>query len=183
MTGPAGYRLDRIDESTCPFQAPLRPRRLRPVAAEEPPRPGTEGVRCPGCAVPESALIWANEQWRLRSKEQTSVPGTVILETRRHFDSFVDLPPALLTQFGPLVAAIERCLLDLGDVSRVHVSRWGDGSAHFHVYLYPRPRGRLQLRGTFLAIWELLLPPADERDIRRAEDLLAAGMRSRYPDS
>ena len=107
----------------------------------------------------------------------------MILETRDHLDSFTSLSSVHLAEFGPLVAAIEHCLLDLGDVSRVHISRWGDGSAHFHMFLYPRPRGRLQLRGTFLAIWELLLPPADGPEIGRVEKLIAAGMRAHYPDS
>lgn len=122
--------------------------------------------------------MWHNERWRLRSKEDTSIPGTVILETRDHLDSFVDLTPAHLAELGPLVAAVERSVLKLGDISRVHVSRWGDGSAHFHLYFYPRPRGRLQLRGTFLAIWELLLPPADKSAVEKAERVIAAGMRA-----
>jgi hypothetical protein len=106
----------------------------------------------------------------------------MILETRDHLDSFTSLSPVHLAEFGPLVAAVERCLLDLGNVSRVHVSRWGDGSAHFHVFVYPRPQGHLQLRGTFLSIWELLLPPADSRKIRRVEKQIAAGMRAQYPE-
>ena len=181
MSSPPGYRLDRIDDSTCPFEPPWRARRLGP-AADEPPRAGESGTVCGGCAVVDEDAIWANERWRLRSKEETSIPGTVILETRDHLDSFTSLSSVHLAEFGPLVAAVERCLLDLGDVSRVHISRWGDGSSHFHVYLYPRPRGRLQLRGTFLAIWELLLPPADGREIGGIEKLIAAGMRAQFLD-
>ncbi len=183
MSGPPGYRTDRIDDSTCPFDPPRHARRLRPTVDGEPPRTGEGGTVCAGCAVADEDTIWTNEFWRLRSKERTSIPGTAILETREHVDSFADLSPVHLTEFGPLVAAVEGCLLDLGDISRVHVTRWGDGSAHFHVYFFPRPRGQLQLRGTFLAIWEVLLPPAEDEEIRRIENLIAAGMRARYPDS
>jgi hypothetical protein len=182
MSVPLGYRFDRIDDSTCPFEPPWRARRLEP-AADEPARAGESGTVCAGCAVVDEDAIWANERWRLRSKERTSIPGTVILETRDHLDSFTSLSSVHLAEFGPLVAAVERCLLDLGDVSRVHISRWGDGSAHFHVYFYPRPRGYLQLRGTFFAIWELLLPSADDKQIGRVETLIAAGMRAQYPPS
>lgn len=173
----SGYRVDRIDDNTCPFEPPRRVRPLLPAVADELPRAGEGGTACGGCAVRDEDTIWTNERWRLRSKEGTSIPGTVILETRDHVDSFSDLSPVHLAEFGPLVAAIERCLLDLGEFARVHVSRWGDGSAHFHVFFYPRPRGRRQLRGTFLAIWELLLPPAEEREIQRVERLIAAGLR------
>jgi diadenosine tetraphosphate (Ap4A) HIT family hydrolase len=180
VTWPPGYRPERIDVSTCPFEAPWRARRLEPAAAE-PPRAGEGGTVCGACGTADAGAIWANERWRLRSKEETSIPGTVILETHEHFDSFASLPPAHLAEFGPLAAAVESCLLALGGVSRVHISRWGDGSSHFHVYFYPRPRGVLQLRGTFLAIWELLLPPADDEKLGRAEAVIAAGMQARYP--
>jgi diadenosine tetraphosphate (Ap4A) HIT family hydrolase len=168
------YRVDRIDDSTCPFEQPRHVQTLQPPQDEQ-PRTGEDGD-CGAC-VPREA-IWQNDRWRLRSKEDTSIPGTVVLETRDHLDSFVDLTPSHLVDLGPLVAAVERSLLNLGDISRVHVSRWGDGTAHFHLYFYPRPRGRLQLRGTFLAIWELLLPPADDSVMREAELVIAAGMRT-----
>jgi hypothetical protein len=171
----SGYRVDRIDDTTCPFEPPRRVRPLSPASTDEPARAGEGGTACGGCAADDA--IWTNERWRLRSKEGTSIPGTVILETRDHLDSFSDLSPVHLAEFGPLVAAIESSLLGTGEFARVHMSRWGDGSAHFHVFFYPRPRGRPQLRGTFLAIWELLLPPADEREVRRVERLVAAGLR------
>jgi diadenosine tetraphosphate (Ap4A) HIT family hydrolase len=179
MVGAPASRIDRIDDSTCPFAGPRRARELRLEPAEEPRRAGEGGAPCPGCAVPDSAVIWTDGFWRLRTKEGTSLPGTVVLETRDHLDSFLDLPADRLAELGPVVAAIEASLLDLGGVARVHVSRWGDGSAHFHMYFYPRPRGRLQLRGTFLAVWELMLPEADDDAVRRAEGHLAHAMRVR----
>jgi hypothetical protein len=39
------------------------------------------------------------------------------------------------------------------------MSRWGDGSAHLHVFFLARPKGFGQLRGTYLAVWDDLLPP------------------------
>jgi hypothetical protein len=44
----------------------------------------------------------------------------------------------------------------------VHVNRWGDGSAHLHLWFLARPFGRLQLRGTFLSLWDDILPPVPE---------------------
>jgi hypothetical protein len=34
----------------------------------------------------------------------------------------------------------------------------GDGGAHLHVFLLARPSGFAQLRGTYLAVWDDLLP-------------------------
>jgi hypothetical protein len=52
----------------------------------------------------------------------------------------------------------------LSDVGRVHVSRWGDGSEHFHLWFLARPKGMWQMRGAMLAVWDDLLPqvPAEE---------------------
>ena len=46
----------------------------------------------------------------------------------------------------------------LAHISRAHVSRWGDGGAHFHAFVIARPAGFPQLRGTCMALWDDLLP-------------------------
>jgi diadenosine tetraphosphate (Ap4A) HIT family hydrolase len=93
--------------------------------------------------------------------EPSPVPGIVLLEPREHHDSYVDLPPERLAELGPLTARIERALLSLGDVARVHVARWGDGGAHLHQWFFPRPLGQLQLRGSMLPVWLDVLPAVD----------------------
>jgi hypothetical protein len=61
---------------------------------------------------------------------------------------------------------IVRAIESLPHIARAHVSRWGDGSAHLHVFFFARPAGFPQLRGTCLAVWDDLLPaiPEDQRD-------------------
>ena len=61
-----------------------------------------------------------------------------------------------------LGAAIE----NLPSVARVHVSKWGDGGAHAHIFFYARPTQMPQLRGTMLPVWDDFLPhiPGDVRD-------------------
>ena len=54
-----------------------------------------------------------------------------------------------------LGAAVEA----LPSVARVHVSRWGDGGSHAHVFFFARPARMPQLRGTCLALWDDFLPP------------------------
>lgn len=156
-----------VDASTCPFEPPLTVRELRPPVEAEPPRRGEGGLPCSGCAVPDGECLWLDDRWRLRAKDPTSFRGTVILETRDHYDTFSDLPRQHLLELGPLISAVERALLDLGGVGRVHVSRWGDGTAHFHLFFYARPFGQLQLRGTFMAIWELVLPALPAKEVEQ----------------
>ena len=51
-----------------------------------------------------------------------------------------------------------RAVEGLEHVARAHVSRWGDGGAHLHVFFFARPVGFPRFRGTCLAIWDDLLP-------------------------
>jgi len=67
---------------------------------------------------------------------------------------------------GLLIARISGAIESLPHVARAHVSRWGDGAAHLHIFFFARPAGFSLLRGTGLAIWDDLLPavPAHQRD-------------------
>jgi hypothetical protein len=53
-----------------------------------------------------------------------------------------------------------RAIEALPHIARAHVSRWGDGGAHLHVFFLARPVGFAQLRGTFLAVWAICCPPS-----------------------
>ncbi|GAB3280326.1 hypothetical protein GCM10027589_07280 [Actinocorallia lasiicapitis] len=151
---------------TCPFEDPLIIRDLAEPVATEPFRRGEGSRPCMNCSLPDSTYIWTDDRWRIRAKDPTSLPGTVILETRDHYDSFMDLPGQLVGEFGPLAARVERAIMSITGIARVHALRWGDGNAHFHMYFYARPYGQMQLRGTFMEIWELLLPEASADIIR-----------------
>jgi hypothetical protein len=43
-------------------------------------------------------------------------------------------------------------------ISRCHVYRIGDGGAHLHVWFFARPEGQAQLFGSWLVVWDDLLP-------------------------
>src|SRR5262245_43650277 len=75
-----------------------------------------------------------------------------------HADSFSDLADAVAADFGRVAARVERAVLSLDDVARVHLYRWGDGGARFHVWFLPRPLGMLEARGMMLPVWEDVLP-------------------------
>jgi diadenosine tetraphosphate (Ap4A) HIT family hydrolase len=151
-----------IDDPWFPFEGDVRVKSLLPRVVPEPDRHATTRETCGACAKPDDAYVWTDERWRLRSMSEPSpVPGIVLLETREHLDSYADMSDDLLAAVGPLTARIERALLSLGDVARVHVARYGDGSAHFHQWFFPRPLGELQLRGSMLPVWLDVLPPVD----------------------
>ncbi len=67
---------------------------------------------------------------------------------------------------GRLMVALGAAIESLPSVARVHVSKWGDGGAHLHLFFFARPTRMPQLRGTCLALWDDFLPPVPD-DVRR----------------
>lgn len=75
-------------------------------------------------------------------------------------------------ELGVLTVRLERAIRSLDTVARVHVSRWGDGSAHLQLWFLARPYGQLQLRGPFMTMWDDILPPVDETQWRNDLDYI-----------
>ena len=165
---------------TLPYAAPLTLVDPAEPVVPEPPRRGEPGgERCFPCSADsEHNRIWADDVWTLHNPGQTALLGSVWLASRVHADSFADLPPATAATFGEVCGRVERALLALGGVGRVHLYRWGDGGAHFHVWFVPRPLGRLDMAGHHLMAWEDVMEPASEADILATGRRIAAAMAS-----
>jgi diadenosine tetraphosphate (Ap4A) HIT family hydrolase len=160
-----------------PYLEPLVPRAPEERQIPEPPRRGEDGgPPCGICAGTTTAPVWSDENWTLHPPVSGSLPGTVWLTSRVHVDSFADLPEQLAAEFGGLVARVERAILSLGDVGRVHLYRWGDGGAHFHVWLMPRPLGMLEASGMMLPLWEDTLANVSDEELAAAARRVAAAM-------
>ena len=159
---------------TFPFEGDLRVKRLLDPVPIEPPRHGDNPAECRACGAPDEAYIWVSDRWRVRSLDRpTGLPAVLILESRSHLD-LGDLPNMLAAELGVMTVRLERAIRSLDGVARVHVNRWGDGAAHLHLWFLARPYGRLQLQGTFLALWDDILPPIPEDQWRENLALVAA---------
>lgn len=162
---------------TIPYAEPLVPQAPAERVIPEPPRRGEPGGEpCAICGGATTSALWSDELWTLHAPVQGSLPGAVWVASRDHFDSFADMPAAYAAGFGAMVARAERAILSLGDVGRVHLYRWGDGGAHFHVWLIPRPLGMLEARGMYLPIWEDVLPNVTDAELEAAAKRVAAAM-------
>jgi hypothetical protein len=163
-----------VEWSSFPFEGRLRIKKLDDPVPVEPPRKGENKADCAKCQTPDSAYIWVSENWRVRSMDRPSgLPMVLILESRSHLD-LGDLPNMLAAELGVMTVRLERAIRSLDGVARVHVNRWGDGAAHLHLWFMARPYGRLQLRGTFLTLWDEILPPIPEVQWRENLALIAA---------
>jgi hypothetical protein len=145
-------------EETFPFVGALRVRPLDDAVETESPRPGENPDDCGTCESPDEVYIWVSDRWRVRAPDRpTGLPVVLILESRSHLD-LGDLPNLLAAELGVMTVRLERAVRSLDGVARVHVHHWADGAAHLQVWFLARPFGRQQLRGTFLALWNEVLP-------------------------
>jgi diadenosine tetraphosphate (Ap4A) HIT family hydrolase len=159
-----------------PFEGDLRPRPLaRPVERER-PRNGEGGVDCWACNAGDDEYVWTTERWRLRALEPTGLPLMLILEPRAHHDAPGDLPDDLAAEQGLLITRVERALASVDHVGRVHVGRWGEGSAHLHWWFIARPAGFEQLMSSFAEIWGDVLPPVPEHVWRANVDTVVRAL-------
>jgi len=156
---------DMSDWDIFPFEGDMRVKRLQDPMIPEPPRAGEAGGSpCFQCsASSERGVLFETEHWRLVDPGPRSVPAVVLLETVEHAD-LGDLSYERSLELGVLTCRIERAMRTVDGVGRVHVYRFGDGSAHFHLWFFARPAGLVQTRGSCLSIWEDVLPKrtADE---------------------
>jgi len=145
-----------------PFEGEIRPKALAPLTPE-PARQGQGGVDCGACTKPDSDYLWTDERWRVGTVGGPSgLPIVVILEPREHFDSPADLPEDLARDQGVMLGRVERAVLAVGGIARVHIGRWGEGAEHLHWWFIGRPEGFGQLRSSLAEIWDDVLPPTPD---------------------
>lgn len=168
MPGTVRRVRDLSEFTTFPFELPVTTRPLDPPVPLEPDRGGENGIDCWLCQAADEDFLWTEGRWRLSLYSPSPFRGVVLLQPRVHAQSFAELPPVEAGELGPLVGRVQRAVEALGGIGRVHVNYWGDGDAHLHLWFYPRPHGQLQLRGTFLGMWSVLLPDLPDEEVRLA---------------
>jgi diadenosine tetraphosphate (Ap4A) HIT family hydrolase len=162
----------------------LRVAPLQPPVLPEPARHGKDPADCDQCRKRDEG-IWFNDHWRLARVPGVGVPLALMLYPRDHYD-MADLSDELAAELGLLSTRIVRHIQALPHIARAHIYRVGDGGAHLHVWFFARPEGQAQLLGSWLVIWDDLLPeyPADIADADAAivaDALLASHGGSRSP--
>jgi hypothetical protein len=142
-----------------PFEGEgLRLKPIAPLSQAEEPRAGENPAEC-YCAAGDvpKGLVWSDDHWQLRVFPGSGAPLVMMLAPIPHHD-FTSLPPDLAGELGRLMVALGAAIETLPSVARVHISKWGDGGAHAHVFFFARPTKMPQLRGTCLALWDDFLP-------------------------
>ena len=162
---------------TLPYKQPVEAIEPGPRVVPEPPRRGEPGGEpCAICSADATPPVWSDANWTLHPAAGGSIPGTVWLASKVHVDSFADFTDDLADTFGRVCRAVDAAILSLGGFARVHLYRWGDGGAHFHVWFLPRPLGFLEAKGAYLPIWEDVLAKVPDEELRAAGEKVAAAM-------
>jgi len=162
-----------------PFeQEDLRVVPLRPPTVPEAPRHGEDPQTCGACTAAEEG-VWSNEHWRLSRVRSVGVPLVLMLWPRQHYD-LDDLPDERAAELGVLSTHIARHVEALPNIARAHVYRVGDGGAHLHIWFFARPLGQGQLYGSWLPVWDDLLPAYPE-DLAQADaEAVARALENSY---
>jgi hypothetical protein len=170
-----------------PFeQEGLRVAPLRPPVLPEPARVDEDASDCGTCSRRNDG-IWFDDRWRLNRITDVGIPLVLMLYPRDHYD-LGDLDDARAAELGVLTSHIARHIEALPNIARSHVYRIGDGGAHLHIWFFARPLGQRQLLGSWLVVWDDLLPqyPADVADADAAtvaDALVASYGGSRSPSA
>ncbi len=178
---PIGERIALSEDSVAgwdifPFEGDIQVKVLEKPELPEPPRHGEDGPEsCGQCGRADDAFLWTDEHWRLAALTDIALPAMVMLQPRGHYD-LADLPPERAAELGPMLQRVERAVMSLGGIARVHVNKWGDGAAHLHLWLIARPEGMMQLRGTCLPLWDDVLPNLPEAEWRATGRRIAEAM-------
>lgn len=157
-------------------------RELQPPTEADRVRDGEGGNPCWRCDHPDEGVAWGNERWTL-SANRAGRGGLLALwlQTREHMD-FGDMSEDLAGELGRLTLRLHNAMLALPNAGRVHLGRWGDGSAHLHVLAMVRPARLPQVIGSFAVEWDDILPPVPGEVWQREVEQVAAAMRSGGPD-
>lgn len=162
-----------------PFeQEGLRVAPLRPPVVPETPRQGEDPSDCNSCQARDVG-IWLDEQWRLTRIPRVGVPLILMLQPRDHFD-LPDLPDQRAAELGVLTNHLARHIEALPNIARAHVYRIGDGGAHLHVWFFARPLGQAQLYGSWMVVWDDLLPEYPDAVAQADAETVAQAMTDSY---
>ena len=174
--GAGELRTPPVQEwDSWPFAGGVQPKTLR-APEPEPDRDGEGDRSCEACGKADAEYIWTDERWRLQAFPPSGLPFVGILEPREHVDGPRDLSDVMLAEMGIMLARVERAVLTIEGIERVHILRYGEGAAHLHWWFMGRSTGLRQTASGFAMIWDDVLPPTPEDHWRENVATVAAVM-------
>lgn len=90
-------------------------------------------------AQPPGGYFYEDENWKVcHAPISGSLPGTLIIESRRHYLDFTEMTPEEAASFGNLLRCFYQAIKDVTQAERVYTLVLLEGTPHFHTWLVPR---------------------------------------------
>ena len=97
---------------------------------------------CVGCAIARGEIklpggvIYDGKSIILAADPEIPIPGFLIITSKRHIQSFVELSSEERTEIGDIIALAERAIKELKIAETVTLVQ-EERSKHFHVWIFP----------------------------------------------
>lgn len=97
---------------------------------------------CMGCAIANKeiqvpgGILYEGKYWLLVTDTIVPIPGFLIVEAKRHINSFLELTSEEKRELSEVLMRTEKALKDLGITSEVTLVQ-EERSKHFHVWVFP----------------------------------------------
>lgn len=106
-------------------------------------------------AMPPGGYLYKDECFLVcHAPAAMAVPGTLIVESRRHYLDFTEMTPEERSSYGPLLGKLYMAIKRAIGAERVYTLITLEGAAHFHTWLIPRGPG-IQARGVAFLVNDL----------------------------
>ena len=93
---------------------------------------------CPLCALPESNLLWQNDQLIVIDAQEPDYPGFCRVVWRAHQTEMTQLTPDQRQELMAVVFEVEQVLLDHLHPDKINLASLGNQVAHMHWHVIPR---------------------------------------------
>ncbi len=97
-------------------------------------------ITAQGDDAPAWQRIYADEHWRVAHAFDTSLPGWLVLVSKRHIESLSEMTPEEALAFGPLVRALSAALETVTGATKAYLAFFAESPQHRHVHVHVVPR-------------------------------------------
>ena len=89
---------------------------------------------------PQGGYLYEDDCWRVCHAPATmSIPGELLIESRRHFLDFAEMNDDEAINYGPLLRRLYAAIKQATGAPRVYTLVTLEGASHLHIWLIPRP--------------------------------------------
>lgn len=89
--------------------------------------------------TPPGGYLYEDAHFRVcHAPAEMATPGTLLVESRRHYLDFAEMTPEEAASYGPLLVRLYSAIKRAVGAERVYTLVTLEGAEHFHTWLVPR---------------------------------------------